>query len=123
MWIVPYVGHGVIAGLLTDEFGEPLQDYEVTLRKWSSGLIEDTTTTYVFSETVSSVNSDPRWNENFVFADIPEGRYEVVTSLNSKRLSKVVDVVEGLTSFVELTGQLPATPLAVNDLPTVTPVN
>lgn len=123
LWIVPYVGHGVIAGLLTDEFGEPLQDYEVTLRKWSSGLIEDTTTTYVFSETVSSVNSDPRWNENFVFADIPEGRYEVVTSLNSKRLSKVVDVVEGLTSFVELTGQLPATPLAVTDLPTVTPVN
>ncbi|MFZ4828606.1 MAG: peptidoglycan DD-metalloendopeptidase family protein [Phototrophicaceae bacterium] len=123
LWIVPYVGHGVIAGSLTDELGEPLSDYEVTLRKWSSGLIEDTTTTYVFSETVSTVNSDPRWYENFVFADVPEGRYEVVASFNSKRLSKVVDVVEGLTSFVELTGQLAATPLPTDGLPTATPIN
>ena len=123
LWMVPYVGHGVIAGSLTDELGAPLADHEVTLRKWESNQIEDTTTTYVFGTTASTVNSDPRWNENFVFADVPEGRYEVVATLNSTRLSTIVEVVEGLTNFVELTGQLAATPLASTDLPNNSPAN
>ncbi|MGV2435618.1 MAG UNVERIFIED_CONTAM: hypothetical protein LVT10_12730 [Anaerolineae bacterium] len=101
----------------------PLADHEVTLRKWESNQIEDTTTTYVFGTTASTVNSDPRWNENFVFADVPEGRYEVVATLNSTRLSTIVEVVEGLTNFVELTGQLAATPLASTDLPNNSPAN
>lgn len=110
LWMVPYVGHGVIAGQVLDRQGEIVQDMDVTLRSWSTGLVEDTTTTYNFLGTVSDVNSDPIWEETFVFGDVPVGRYEVVASLEGRRLSKIVDVQEGTTIFVELKVEDPATP-------------
>ncbi|MEO0560671.1 MAG: peptidoglycan DD-metalloendopeptidase family protein, partial [Chloroflexota bacterium] len=110
LWMVPYVGHGVIAGRLTDRRGDFMQDRDVTLRNWGTGLVEDTTTTYVQPGTTSDVNPDPMWGENFVFADVPVGRYEVVTSVEGRRLSKIIDVQEGTTAFVDLTLEDIATP-------------
>jgi murein DD-endopeptidase MepM/ murein hydrolase activator NlpD len=128
LWMVPYVGHGVIAGRVADRNGEMLLDQDITLRNWATGLVEDTTTSYVFLDTPSDVNSDPVWNENFVFADVPVGRYEVVTSIDGRRLSKIVDVQEGTTSFVDLelediaTSQ-PITETPVGDNPSVDTAN
>lgn len=102
LWMVPYVGHGVIAGRVVDGRDEFLQDYDVTLRNWGTGLVEDTTTTYVFNEGGSEVNPDPEWGENFVFGDVPIGRYEVVVQINGVRIAEIVDVLEGQTAFVEL---------------------
>ncbi len=111
LWMVPYVGHGVIAGIVADEDGKILQDQDITLRRWSTGLIEDTTTSYIFQNTPSDINSDPAWNENFVFADVPVGRYELITLIDSERISKIIDVQEGTTTFVDLSPEEPATPL------------
>ncbi len=125
LWMVPYVGHGVIAGRITDRNGETIQDLDITLRNWSTGLVEDTTTSYVFLDTPSDVNPDPVWQENFAFADIPVGRYEVIASIEGRRLSKIIDVREGTTSLVELTLEEAATPVALpsnTPFPTVTPI-
>jgi len=117
LWMVPYVGHGVIAGQVLDLQGNEIQDADVTLRSWATGLVEDTTTSYIYQDTPSDVNADPIWQENFTFADVPEGRYEVVATINGKRVSKFINVQEGTTAFVRLQPAVAAT----SEPPTLSP--
>jgi murein DD-endopeptidase MepM/ murein hydrolase activator NlpD len=113
LWMASYVGTGVIAGRVTDLNGNWMSDQEVTVRSFSTGVTAGVTTTYIFQNTVDDVNSDPGWNENFAVGDIPVGRYEVVTTINGDRISRVIDVHEGMTTFVELHPAEPATPQPV----------
>lgn len=103
LWMVPYVGTGVIAGRVTDSAGRVVMDAPVTVRSRASGQVVDTTTTYIFENSGVDVNSDPVWDENFVVADIPAGRHEVVADIGGVRVSAIVNVIEGTTAFVELT--------------------
>lgn len=109
LWMVPYVGTGVIAGFVGDSEGRHINDVDVTIRSLSTGLVETTTTTYVIQGTAYDVNFDPIWQENFAVGDIPVGRYEVITSVAGGRLSRIVDVLEGTTSFVDLRPSTAAT--------------
>ncbi|MCB9453655.1 MAG: M23 family metallopeptidase [Anaerolineaceae bacterium] len=102
LWMVPYVGQGVIAGRVTGLRGQLLDDQTITVRDWRTGLVVDSTTSYVYYDSVNDVNADPIWRENFVVADVPAGRYEVITNIDGQRVSQLVDVAEGTTSFVEL---------------------
>lgn len=118
LWMVPFVGHGTVAGVLLDERGRTVNDTTVTLRRVSSASFTAATTTYIYLDNVNDVNADPGWGENFVFPDVAAGRYEVVATLPSgTRLSRFVDVSEGLTTFAELRPQEPATPEAGGDTP------
>ncbi|MCC7206429.1 MAG: peptidoglycan DD-metalloendopeptidase family protein, partial [Anaerolineae bacterium] len=45
LWMAPYRGHGVVAGRVVRENGQPVQDVTVTL--YQNGRVVDTTTTYV----------------------------------------------------------------------------
>ena len=102
LWTVPHVGTGVIAGRVLDSFGTLVQDAEVTIRKRSNGLTQDTTTTYIQSGSGFDVNPDPIWQENFVISDIPIGRYDVIAIIDGNRVIRQIDVIEGTTTFVEL---------------------
>jgi hypothetical protein len=110
LWMVPYVGTGVIAGRVVDFRGDMVQDVTVTVNRWATGLVQDTSSTYIFENNGLDVNTDPNWDENFVVGDLPVGRYEVVVTIDGERVSKLVDVLEGTTSFVELAPRQPATP-------------
>lgn len=117
LWMAPYVGTGVVAGRLTYlDSDAPVEDNAVTLVDKHSGRVIRRHTTY--SE---GVNPDDDWNENFLFGDVPEGEYEVVTWVNGKRLVAEATVYEGATCFVELWAvdeeatAIPATP---QELPT-----
>ncbi|MCL4253022.1 MAG: hypothetical protein KJ043_04485, partial [Anaerolineae bacterium] len=79
------------------------------LRNYSSNWFEGTTTTYIFDGTVNQVNSAPNWEENFVFGDVPAGRYEVIAVYEGQRISRIIDVFEGLTTLVELRPSVAAT--------------
>jgi len=109
LWMVSYVGSGVVAGRVTSERGDLLQDQTVTVIDRRNGLVVQSTTSYIFLDNGSDVLVDPLWQENFVLGDIPVGRYEVVTNIDGQRVSKIVDVSEGMTSFAELTPLTPAT--------------
>ena len=100
LWLAPYVGRGTVAGRVVDARGNFIDDADVTL--FLAGTPRDVTTTYVFRGSGSQVNPDPVWNENFAFPDVPVGRYEVVTNINGLRVSEIITVREGLTTFVEL---------------------
>lgn len=115
LWMVPYVGHGVIAGRVLDDDDNLVQDADVTVRNRSNGLVQDTTTTYIQLGTGFDINSDPVWEENFVVADVPTGRYDVIATINGERVIRQVDVLEGTTTFVEIS------PVDAADSEAVTP--
>ncbi len=102
LWMVPYVGRGVIAGRVVGPNGIGLQDQTVTVLDNRTGLVVQSTTSYVYLDNGSDVNSDPLWKENFVFGDIPVGRYQVITNIDGQRVVQRVDVSEGMTTFAEL---------------------
>lgn len=101
LWMVPFVGHGVIAGRVVDANGEFIDDVPVTIRSAGAGTYASVTT-YVFAGTIDDVNSDPNWRENFVVGDIPVGRWDVVASIDGQRVVRQVEVFEGTTTQVEL---------------------
>lgn len=109
LWVAPYVGHGTIAGILTDDRNRLLDDVLVTLIDARTGLTYATTTTYIFDGTVNQVNSDPNYGENFVFGDVPEGAYRLVVRYEGLNITRNIRVFEGMTSFVELEPIIPAT--------------
>lgn len=100
LWLAPYVGHGTIAGRVVGGRGEYIDDADVQLV--TGGIVRDTTTTYVFRGSGSEVNPDPNWQENFVFFDVPVGRYRVQATINGQQVWQVVEVREGQTTGVEL---------------------
>jgi len=117
LWMVPYVGRGVIAGRVVGPNGIGLQDQNVTVIDNRTGLVVQSTTTYVYLDNGSDVNSDPLWKENFVFGDIPVGRYQVITNIDGERVVQRVDVSEGMTVFAELSPHQ----LSAMETPTVSP--
>lgn len=102
LWMASYVGTGVIAGRVSDRSGNLVMDADITIRNWATGLNVDTTTTYIFQNTAIDVNPDPIWQENFAVGDVPVGRYEVIANIGGERVSKIVNVIEGTTAFVEI---------------------
>ncbi|MEP7291368.1 MAG: peptidoglycan DD-metalloendopeptidase family protein [Chloroflexota bacterium] len=109
LWMASYVGTGVIAGRVTDASGREVMDADITVRNWATGLNTDTATTYIFQNTAIDVNADPIWQENFAVGDVPVGRYEVIANIGGERVSRLVNVIEGTTTFVELAPGVPPT--------------
>lgn len=110
LWMVPYVGTGVIAGRVINRSGDLVMDADVTIRSRATGQVVDTTSTYVYQNTGVDVNPDPVWQENFAVGDIPVGRHEVIANVGGETVSAIVNVIEGTTTFVELSLAAPATP-------------
>jgi murein DD-endopeptidase MepM/ murein hydrolase activator NlpD len=109
LWMAPYVGHGTVVGQVLDSRGQLIDDIDVTLFNANAGYPQARTTTYIFDGTANEVNSDPGWQENFAFGDVPVGRYQVIVVYDGVRLIEVVDVREGMTSFVLVEPSVPAT--------------
>ncbi|NDJ62939.1 MAG: peptidoglycan DD-metalloendopeptidase family protein [Chloroflexi bacterium] len=117
LWMVPYVGTGVIAGRVTDIDDNLLMDVDVTVRDWVTNLVSDTTTTYIFQGTGVDVNADPNWQENFVVGDVPAGRYQVIANIGGERVTEIVNVLEGTTTFVEIAPGNPNAQIAAEAAP------
>jgi murein DD-endopeptidase MepM/ murein hydrolase activator NlpD len=118
LWVAPYLGHGVVAGRVTNSLGDFVEDVTVTLT--SKGRVSQTTTTYIDAKLPAQVRDwhvvpDPAWNENFVMGDVPEGEYTITVTVNGQRFTKQITVVAATTTFVELGAEIPATPQPVGD--------
>ncbi|GAB5490052.1 MAG: hypothetical protein Phog2KO_02670 [Phototrophicaceae bacterium] len=100
LWMVPYVGHGVVAGRVVDASGDYIDNVTVTIRN-RLGVVASVPT-YTFQNTVNDVNPDPRWGENFAVGDIPEGTYDVLVRIDGQLVIEQITVREGMTTMVEL---------------------
>jgi murein DD-endopeptidase MepM/ murein hydrolase activator NlpD len=98
LWLAPYIGTGVIAGRLAYDIDSPVNDALITLREWNTGEVIHQTQTY----TGPGVNADDNWQENFVIPNVPMGRYLVEAEYDTVRWSGEVNVIDGLTNWVEL---------------------
>lgn len=104
LWMVPYNGHGVIAGRITRANGDIVQD--ATVKLWRDGKAIDSTTTYVNphwmeGQSFWNVNPDEVWRENFVIGDVPAGDYWVTVEVDGIRYQQPVTVRAATTSFVD----------------------
>jgi murein DD-endopeptidase MepM/ murein hydrolase activator NlpD len=103
LWMAPLLDHGVVAGRVVGRDGQFVDRVVITLL--ADGRQFDTTMTYTRPRRVPGrnhdVDPDDNWRENFVFGDIPAGKYEVSAVVNGVRVSKLVEVQAGTTSFVE----------------------
>lgn len=100
LWMVPYVGTGVVAGRVVDINGNYIDNETVTIRS-RLGVVASVPT-YTFQNTVNDVNPDPRWRENFAVGDIPEGTYDVLVRIDGQLVIEQITVREGRTTMVEL---------------------
>lgn len=98
LWIAPYLGTGVIAGRITFPDGSAVTDAVIRLINRETGREIERTNSYAGF----GVTGDDNWNENFVFADIPTGRYLIISSLGTVMWSGEVNVVSGTTNWVQL---------------------
>lgn len=117
LWIAPYLGHGIVAGRVTNIAGEMVEDVTVTLTR--SGRVTQTTSTYIDAKKPGQLRDwnvvpDPAWNENFVMSDVPEGEYTVSVTVNGQRYFKSITVNAATTNFVELGPEIAATPQPVD---------
>ena len=101
LWIDPGKTRGVIVGRLLDPEGRPWQGVTVTLIPKTEDPEFTNTWTYI-DDSLHMINPDDGYAENFVFADIRPGRYDVYTKLQGKEHRVPVEVIAGQISTVEL---------------------
>jgi len=102
LWIDPGVTRGVIVGRLVDPNGWPWQGVKLVLTEKKTGHEALTTWSYLDDPTGrGSVNPDLGWAENFVFADIRPGEYEIEVEVQEITYRADVTVTERDVSVVE----------------------
>jgi murein DD-endopeptidase MepM/ murein hydrolase activator NlpD len=110
LWISPPQGWGVLAGRLTDGFGEELHSKEVTIRSLETGQKWT-----VRSYGGGSTNSDPYYRENVAIGDLPAGDYSIWL-LDETSNHAELEIFPGLVSYFTFTRgpgfdtQLPKSP-------------
>lgn len=111
LWIAPYEGWGTLAGRLIDIEGRYIYAGWVSVRPLNVEAPIRSQYTYRIRE----VNPDDSWQENFVFGDLPAGRYEVTVIAAGHTYRNTVEVLPGRTNFVIIQTDFVYTP------PTPTP--
>ncbi|MDX1413066.1 MAG: peptidoglycan DD-metalloendopeptidase family protein, partial [Candidatus Promineifilaceae bacterium] len=101
LWINPGPTRGVIAGRLVDPEGRPWQGVPLALvgRDGTNG--KASTWSYL-GDPQHLANPDEGWAENFVFADIGPGDYDIYTSIQGTDYRYPVTVFAGEVTVVEI---------------------
>lgn len=119
LWIAPYQGWGTLAGRFTDRRGRMVGGASLQLRPLplTNGQTVREQETYHLT-----VSSDEVWQENFVFADVPAGDYQLIIDMNDgvHRYRREVTVYPGQTSFVIISDNFDFYPTAT-PIPTAVP--
>ncbi len=106
LFLKPLPGEGLIIGRVSDPAGRALAKVPVNLFRLAEGGAPDwwtATTTYP----AEPVRPYPGIDENFVFADLPAGRYRVVAQTGGGPLQTDLEVGDGEATALLLQRQLP----------------
>jgi murein DD-endopeptidase MepM/ murein hydrolase activator NlpD len=97
LWLKPRDNTGTLAGRLVDPLGNYVHERSIGL--YRGDRLVRLTRTYASSV----VNPDEGWGENFVFWEVPPGRYTVRANLGTETHLGSADVVAGRTALVTFT--------------------
>jgi murein DD-endopeptidase MepM/ murein hydrolase activator NlpD len=122
LWLAPYEGWGTLAGRFVDRQNRSIQGATITVIPHTVNTTRRTTRTYMSN----LVNSDEIWNENFVVADLPAGRYEVLLNVADRTFRRIVELKPGQTNFIVVQADFVFVPTATPSptstaTPTATP--
>jgi murein DD-endopeptidase MepM/ murein hydrolase activator NlpD len=98
LWMAPFAGTGTVAGYLRYADGREAYDVDISLVDFATGR----TTHHGVSYASTTVSSDENWHENFVIPNVPVGRYLVSASLGGTSWTGEVQVLEGMTNWVDM---------------------
>lgn len=103
LWLVPPMDHGVLAGMITNNLGYLLNNWNIRLTSLDTGS-EWQIRTYDRS-IVEEHQNDPYYQENFVLNDLPAGRYELFTYYNYVAYKYEFTIVAGAVNYVKFVGK------------------
>jgi len=102
LWMDPGT-RGVIVGRLIDPSGRPWQGVGLSLIGRSEDTSSGNTWSYLSDpQGIVAINPDERWAENFVFADVKPGRYDIYTKIQGREYFGAVEVQAGQVSTAEI---------------------
>ncbi len=111
LWIAPPQGWGVLAGRVTDEYGDLLTRQEVLVTN-----LETKRSWMVITYGGKTAKSDPYYRENLVIGDLPAGPYRLETVYDEEKYRYTMRILPGVVNYFRFQGsegfeeQLPATP-------------
>lgn len=96
LWLVPFEGWGTLAGRFVDKNSQMISSASLTLLPLDVDTAVRKQSTYY-----PTVRSDDVWRENFVFGDLPAGRYRLTLDVNDgvHIYEREVEIFPGQTSF------------------------
>jgi hypothetical protein len=117
LWLAPYEGWGTLAGRFVDSRGRMIPGALITVEALTVNVPRRVQRTYAGT----SVVSDEIWQENFVVADLPAGRYRVLLSVAGETFQRLIDVQPGRTNFMVVQADFAFFPTPT-PVPTATPI-
>ena len=118
LWLAPFEGWGTLAGRLVDIRDDYVYGAWVNLYPLNVNTAPRGQYTYQIEE----VRPDDVWQENFVFADLPAGRYRVEVRAGDREYQITVEVLPGRTNFMILQTDFVYAPPTETPTPTATPL-
>lgn len=100
LWMVPPVGWGVLAGRVTNSWGNPVGNLQIRITSYETGQ-----RWYPQSYgTLELINSDPYYNENLVLSDLPQGTYEIMVPYVGYEFRAVIEIRPGVVNYFNFQG-------------------
>ncbi len=101
LWLAPPLGHGLIVGQVLGAWGRPLPHATVFLVSLEDKDFHWRTYTYAHHPLIYS---DVGYRENYVFGDLPAGRYRVTVDYYGRFVSQEMEVAPGRVTFFRFAG-------------------
>ena len=96
LWVRPWPRYGTLAGRVIDRDGNLRYNTMISIQPKGSGTSRST-----YSYADDTVNPDPYYGENYTYADLPAGEYQVFVRMNGVlRFKQDVMVEAGKTSWL-----------------------
>ncbi|MEM7119605.1 MAG: peptidoglycan DD-metalloendopeptidase family protein [Chloroflexota bacterium] len=105
LWFHPSPRRGLVVGRLVGPGGQPWQGVNIDLLPTNGDASDMRRTWSYLGDPDSLINPDEAYGENFVFADVRPGTYELLVTLQGFEYKSEVTVVGGEVTTVEIITQ------------------
>ncbi|MEJ2606269.1 MAG: peptidoglycan DD-metalloendopeptidase family protein [Anaerolineales bacterium] len=100
LWMVPPEGWAVLAGRITDTYGNLLPEFPLKIRSLETGKKWE-----VWTYVLTTIHPDDYYDENFVISDLPAGPYEITIDFAGFQYVAYLTLYAGETNFIIFRGR------------------